>query len=138
MAKIEHKLGSPEGNPLTHASAHLGKTLRGIRHRVARIPVVYLKISFRPSGICFLYIDKVGTEPLVPFMMYAVLMIKIPRDLLSPISNSPTQYPPIRPYWPNLSLVSLWPWRYNVYIHCPDFNIQNKLPDDLVKIIIFI
>lgn len=138
MAKIEHKLGSHKGNPLTHASEHLGKMLCGIRHRVARISVVYLKISFCPSGICFLYTDKVGTEPLVPFMMYALLMVKIPEDLLSPIFDSPTQYPPIRPGWSNLNLVPLWPCRYNVYIHCSDFNIQNKLPDDLIKIMIFI
>lgn len=138
MAKIEHKLCSHAGNPLTHASEHLGKTLPGDRHRVARIPAVYLKISFRPSGICFLYTEEVGTEPLVPFMMYALLMVKIPEDLLSPISDSPTQYPPIRPCWPNLNLVSLWPCRYNVYIHCPDFKLQNKLSDDLVKIRILI
>lgn len=89
MAKIEHKLDSHEGNPLTHATEHLGKADWKLAEFKPGFQW-YLKISFRPSGICFLHTDKVGAEPLVPFMMYALLIAKIPGELQSPISNSPT------------------------------------------------
>lgn len=120
---------------MTHTVEHLGKTLP--------FSIVYpgfqwyLKISFRPSGVRFLFPDKVGAEPSEPFVMYALHIVKVLGKLPRSISKWPNPISLNEALLANLRPCLIWPWRKNVYIQCSDFNIQNKLVDDIVKVVIF-
>lgn len=118
--KKQNTLDSHEGNPLTHTVEHLGKTLTfGIVYPGFQW---YLKISFCPSGICFLFTGKVGAEPSEPCMMYDQHIVKVLGELPRPISKKPNPISSNEPL-----LVKLKPCLHGDEEIISTFNVQTLI-----------